>query len=213
MPMTGTDILNTIHTLYENNIDYPNNTDEDYLTRLVYLNQAIQSWQNEVFNGFLWSELFTTSTLPYTSTTIANFLYPERLYINNNEYSYVQPYEAVEKVAQGVKENFYWITGGANNKVINIYPVLTSGNYTISYYKLGTLYTTLNIGNHIEMQNPNYAIKYVMAQLYASDGDLSLYQQSLQEAERYLSQMKNGIENMPLSGVSIIPDLNEGFGV
>ena len=52
-----------------------------------------------------------------------------------------------------------------------------------------------------------------MAQLYASDGDLSLYQQSLQEAERYLLQMKNGIENIPLSGVSIIPDLNEGFGV
>lgn len=213
MPMTGTEILNTIHTLYENNVDFPNNTDEDYLTRLAYLNQGIQSWQNEVLNGFLWSELFTTSTQPYTSTTIADFLYPERLYINNKEYKYIHPYEAVEKVAKNVKEDFYWITGGANNKVINIFPVLTAGDYTISYYKLATLFTGANIGNHIEMQNPNYAIKYVLAQLYASDGDLQLYQQSLQEAERYLVQMKTGLRNMPMSEVNIIPDLNEGFGL
>lgn len=211
--MTGTEILNTIHTLYENNVDFPTSTDEDYLTRLAYLNQAIQSWQNEVFNGYLWSELFTTSTQAYTVSTIANFLYPERLYIGSKEYEFIQPYEAVEKIANNVQEEFYYITGGANNKVINIYPQLTSGTYSISYYKLATLYTSLNIGNHIEMQNPNYAIRYVLTQLYNSDGDLTLGNQSFQEAEKYLNQMKTGFNSMPLSGVSTITDLNDGFGL
>jgi hypothetical protein len=211
--MTGTEILNTIHTLYENNVDYPTSTDEDYLTRLAYLNQAIQSWQNEVFNGYLWSELFTTTTQAYTTSTIANFLHPEKLYIGSKEYTYVQPYEAVEKIANNLQEEFYYITGGANNKVINIYPQLTSGNYSISYYKLATLYTAGNISQHIEMQNPNYAIRYVLGQLYNADGDLTLGSQSLQEAERYMSQMKTGIDAMPMSSYSVIPDLNDGFGL
>ena len=211
--MTGTEILQAIHTLYENNVDFPGTTDEDYLTRLAYLNQAIQSWQNEVFNGYLWPELFTTTTQAYTVSTIANFLHPEKLYVGKKEYTFVQPYEAVEKIANGLQEEFYYITGGANNKVINIYPQLTSGNYSISYYKLATLYTAGNIATHIEMQNPNYAIRYVLGQLYNADGDLTLGSQSLQEAERYLTQMKNGLNSMPMSSYSVIPDLNDGFGL
>jgi hypothetical protein len=211
--MTGTELLNTIHTLYENNVDFPTPTDEDYLTRLAYLNQAIQSWQNEVFNGYLWSELFTTTTQAYTASTIANFMHPERLYVANKEYMYVQPYEAIEKIANGFQEQFYYITGGANNKVINIYPTLTAGDYSISYYKLATLYTSGNISQHIEMQNPNYAIRYVLSQLYNADGDLNLGGQSLQEAERYMAQMRTGLDNTPMSSYSIITDLNEGFGV
>lgn len=211
--MTGTDILNTIHTIYESNVEFPSSTEDEYLTRLAYLNQAIQSWQNEVYNGFLWSELYVSSVQPYTSTTIADFLYPEKLYIEGKEYKYVQPYEATEMIANNLPETIYYITGGANNRVINIYPALTSGQYTISYYKQATLYTSGNIGNHIEMSAPNYAIRYVLAQLYANDGDFSMSSQSANEAEKYLMQMKNGLQSMPMGSNNAVINLSDGLGI
>jgi hypothetical protein len=211
--MTGTDILNTIHTIYESNVEFPASTEDEYLTRLAYLNQAIQSWQNEVHNGYLWSELYVSSIQPYTSTTIADFLYPEKLYINGKEYSYVQPYEATEIIANNSKDTIYYITGGANNRIINVYPVLTTGQYTISYYKQATLYTAGNIGNHIEMSSPNYAIRYVLAQLYANDGDFNMSSQSANEAEKYLMQMKNGLQSMPMGSNNAVINLSDGLGI
>jgi hypothetical protein len=211
--MTGTDILNTIHTIYESNVEFPGQTEDEYLTRLAYLNQAIQSWQNEVYNGFLWSELYVSSIQPYTSTTIADFLYPEKLYINGKEYKYVQPYEATEIIANNLPETIYYITGGANNRIINLYPVLTAGQYVISYYKQATLYTSGNIGNHIEMSAPNYAIRYVLAQLYANDGDFNMSGQSANEAEKYLMQMKNGLQSMPMGSNNAVINLSDGLGI
>lgn len=211
--MTGTDILNTIHTIYESNVEFPGQTEDEYLTRLAYLNQAIQSWQNEVYNGFLWSELYVSSIQPYTSTTIADFLYPEKLYIGGKEYTYVQPYEATEIIANNSSDTIYYIIGGANNRVINIYPALTTGQYTISYYKQATLYTSGNIGNHIEMSIPNYAIRYVLAQLYANDGDFSMSSQSANEAEKYLMQMKNGLQSMPMGSNNAVINLSDGLGI
>jgi hypothetical protein len=211
--MTGTDILNTIHTIYESNVEFPGQTEDEYLTRLAYLNQAIQSWQNEVHNGFLWSELYVSSIQPYTSTTIADFLYPEKLYINGKEYKYVQPYEATEIIANNLPETIYYITGGANNRVINVYPILTTGQYTISYYKQATLYTSGNIGNYIEMSAPNYAIRYVLAQLYANDGDFNMSGQSANEAEKYLMQMKNGLQSMPMGSNNAVINLSDGLGI
>jgi hypothetical protein len=211
--MTGTDILNTIHTIYESNVEFPGQTEDEYLTRLAYLNQAIQSWQNEVHNGYLWSELYVSSIQPYTSTTIADFLYPEKLYINGKEYSYVQPYEAAEIIANNLPETIYYITGGANNRIINIYPVLTAGQYTISYYKQATLYTALNITSHIEMSIPNYAIRYVLSQLYANDGDFNMSSQSANEAEKYLMQMKNGLQSMPMGSNNAVINLSDGLGI
>jgi hypothetical protein len=211
--MTGTDILNTIHTIYESNVEFPGQTEDEYLTRLAYLNQAIQSWQNEVHNGYLWSELYVSSIQPYTSTTIADFLYPEKLYINGKEYKYVQPYEATEIIANNSSDTIYYITGGANNRLINIYPVLTAGQYVISYYKQATLYTSGNIGNHIEMSAPNYAIRYVLAQLYANDGDFNMSGQSANEAEKYLMQMKNGLQSMPMGSNNAVINLSDGLGI
>jgi hypothetical protein len=211
--MTGSEILNTIHTIYESNVEFPASTEDEYLTRLAYLNQAIQSWQNEVHNGYLWSELYVSSIQPYTSTTIADFLYPEKLYINGKEYSYVQPYEATEIIANNSKDTIYYITGGANNRIINIYPTLTTGQYTISYYKQATLYTALNITSHIQMSIPNYAIRYVLAQLYANDGDFSMSSQSANEAEKYLMQMKNGLQSMPMGSNNAVINLSDGFGI
>jgi hypothetical protein len=211
--MTGSEILNTIHTIYESNVEFPGPTEDEYLTRLAYLNQAIQSWQNEVYNGYLWSELYVSSIQPYTSTTIADFLYPEKLYIGGKEYSYVQPYEATEIIANNSKDTIYYITGGANNRIINIYPALTAGQYTISYYKQATLYTALNITSHIEMSIPNYAIKYVLAQLYANDGDFNMSSQSANEAEKYLMQMKNGLQSMPMGSNNAVINLSDGLGI
>jgi hypothetical protein len=211
--MTGSEILNTIHTIYESNVEFPASTEDEYLTRLAYLNQAIQSWQNEVHNGYLWSELYVSSIQPYTSTTIADFLYPEKLYIGGKEYTFVQPYEATEIIANNSKDTIYYITGGANNRVINIYPTLTTGQYTISYYKQATLYTALNITSHIQMSIPNYAIRYVLAQLYANDGDFSMSSQSANEAEKYLMQMKNGLQSMPMGSNNAVINLSDGFGI
>jgi len=211
--MTRTDILDTIHTIYESNVEFPSSTEDEYLTRLAYLNQAIQSWQNEVHNGFLWSELYVSSIQPYTSTTIADFLYPEKLYIGGKEYTFVQPYEATEIIANNSSDTIYYITGGANNRVINIYPTLTTGQYTISYYKQATLYTSGNIGNHIQMSIPNYAIRYVLAQLYANDGDFNMSSQSANEAEKYLMQMKNGLQSMPMGSNNVVINLSDGLGI
>lgn len=211
--MTGTEILNTIHVIYEQDVTYPDITSEDYLIRLTYLNQAIYTWENEVYSGTLWPELFVTSTLPFSTTTIADFIFPEKLYVGSNEYEYILPYQAIEKINAKSSDKFYYVTGGANNKVINIYPTLTSGNYTISYYKQPTTYTALNIGNHIEMTNPNFAIQYVLSQLYASDGDQALSNSSMQMAQKYLDQMKIGVDTMPYGSESTIQDDTVGFGL
>jgi hypothetical protein len=211
--MTGTEILNTIHTIYEQDIAFPDITSEDYAIRLTYLNQAIKTWESELFNGFLWNELFVTSVLPFNTTTINNFLFPEKLYVGNTKYDYVLPHNAVEKINNNTNENIYYVTGGSNNKIINIYPVLSSGNYTISYYKEATLFNSGNIGNHIEMANPNFTIQYVLAQLYASDGDQALSRQSMDMATQYLTQMKTGFDALPFGDYSNIEDDNIGFGV
>lgn len=212
--MTGTEILNTIHVIYEQDISYPDPTSEDYIIRLTYLNQAILTWQNEIFNGFMWPELYTTVTNPFATTTISNFLFPEKFFIGSNEYKYVLPYQGLQNMAENTDYKIYWITGGANNKVINIYPGVTgSGNYSLSYYKQATLFTSVNIGNHIEMANPNFAIQYVLSQLYASDGDQALSNSSMQMAQKYLDQMKTGLDTMPYGSYSDIEDNNTGFGL
>jgi hypothetical protein len=211
--MTGTEILNTIHTLYEQDVTFPDITSEDYLIRLTYLNQAIYTWENEIYNGALWSELFVTSTLAYNSNTITDLIAPEKLYVGTVEYSYVLPHQAIEFINSGSTDKIYYITGGSNNKVVNIYPTLSSGTFTISYYKQPTIYTTVNIGNHIEMSNSLFATQYVLSQLYASDGDQAMSNSSMQMAQRYLEQMKNGLDTMPYGSFSNIEDDNVGFGV
>jgi hypothetical protein len=212
--MTGTEILNTIHAIYEQDTSYPETSSDDYAIRLVYVNQAILTWQNEVFNGFLWAELYKSVTNPLSTTSISDFLYPEKFYLENYEFEYVLPHEGVQNMIEATNNRIYWITGGAGNKVVNIYPGASgTGNYTISYYKEATLFNSGNIGNHVEMTNPNFVIQYVLAQLYATDGDQNLFNQSMNMANQYLAQMKTGFNTMPLSSFSNIEDDNVGFGV
>lgn len=212
--MTGTEILNTIHIIYEQDTTLPETTSEDYQIRLTYLNQAILTWQNEVFNGALWQELYKSVTQSIAIVSIPDFLYPEKLYIGFTEYKFVLPYQSNDYIINSSQDFIYWITGGSNNKVLNVYPTIVGvGNYTLAYYKQATLYTSLNIGTDIEMANPNFVIQYVLSQLYASDGDQTMSNSSMQMAQRYLEQMKNGLDTMPYGSFSNIADDNIGFGV
>jgi hypothetical protein len=63
------------------------------------------------------------------------------------------------------------------------------------------------------MSIPNYAIRYVLAQLYANDGDFSMSSQSANEAEKYLMQMKNGLQSMPMGSNNAVINLSDGFGI
>lgn len=210
--MTGQEILNTIHTLYENNEDFPVPTDEDFVTRLAFLNQGILSWQSEVLNGFLWQELLTTTTLSYSIVSINDFLAPESLFSGGVEYKFYPSTKAIKTISLGTNEKLYYILGGANNKTINIYPAI-SGTYTITYYKQATLFTPNNLSLQIEMPNANYAIRYVLSQLYGIDGDIQNSQIQISEARGYMEHMKQWLMYTPMEDISYVYDTSEGFGI
>jgi hypothetical protein len=209
--MTGQELLDIIHKRQEQDIEVPATTEEDTLLRINLINQAIINWENKVFTGSLWPALYASVT-QNIATPVSNFLYPESLYLGSNRYKYVQAWESGQIIAETTGDKVYWITGGANNKVINVYPASVA-TATINYYKKATLYSESNLSSHIEMDNPNYAIEYVLSQLYAADGDFQNYNICNDRADEAMEAMVAGLDSIPAGESINIPDNNIGLGL
>ncbi len=225
--MTITTALQEIHKIYQGDLDYPAPTSADFLVRLSYANEAINTWESE--KGIFWNELFTTQSTtlpsslsfnaPATLKFPASYLY---VYDSSGDYSlfsFLRPWEAKfnNKLSSG--EQIYWMTGAGSAKIVNINPAPTVANDLIGrtakfdYYKFAATFATGLETTEIEMSDPYYIIEWVLFRLFSNDQDSNRSSLHFNIANNKMNGMRIVNEINPFLQSSKILDYGGGFGV
>jgi hypothetical protein len=227
--MTMTEILQEVHKIYEGDTSYPSTSEDDFITRLAFANQAIGVWENR--QGVTWSELYTTHSdtlvaddfqynAPSDFRRHAGFLRIQRAdgaltYLRHIQNELVRPTIEDNQSAQ-----LYWITGGSRSRFININPTPTTINelagltFYLPYYKRATRYTTNNLSTEPEMENHDFIINWTLASLYQNDQDSANSSVYFQLANTQLLEMETNNNFVASTQSSEISDVQfEGFGI
>ena len=197
--MTEASSQEALNALYEGDNSTPSATSTDYLTRRIYLNEAISIWEKEE----RWNELYaksagaTGATLTTTATT-SDYALPTNFkfmvgaaWIGTTSYE-LKPPEFNNLISSSNTSTYYsWITGNkSSGYYINFHPTPSTTGDTISYqyYKEATaLSATTSI---FEMSDPWFCIYYALSRLYQNDGKIADSRQAYMEASVRLDRMK-----------------------
>ena len=192
MNLTLDDLQGIIHKIYEGNTSTPSSTEEDYLLRLGYINDAIRIWEGQSVD---WRELFTNLSDASdgdktTSSGVTAYSAPtdfvkisSYVKVGSYYYPYIEPNQVLTTLRNDSTKKFFYITGSPGSYVININPT-PDPDLTISYSYYKTA-TTLSSGtDKPEMRLPMFIVYHTLARLY--EGDLrndmvSLYEQKAKE--------------------------------
>jgi len=213
------DLMRKIYKRFEKSSDEPDNTSEDYLVRLEYVNAEIEKWENEI--GIEWKELFATlsGTLVngvYNNNTgagtLENFKRPAGfLRIGEDKYEYVRPEQVEKEQRENPTKKIYTVTGSKGSYSINVYPAV-SGDFTLDYRKRATTYSTGTETTEIEMSDPSFIIHGVLSQLYQDDNNNSQASVEMQIANQKMEAMKLANEMPPFWQDNTVPSDNIAFG-
>jgi len=201
--MTEAEAQSSLHRLYEGDNQVPSTTDEDYLVRRSYLNDAIRQWEQQG----MWRSLIgtltsasdgTKTTTSGTSTYSAptDFKRPVgflRITDSEGSETYYEnlPIEKVQLFDNDTTSRFYYITGNdQDGYTINIHGTPTTTGLTINYEYYKHADTLTATTDKFEMSDPYYAIYYALAQLFAGDGQGDRSTLALVEANDKLKVMK-----------------------
>lgn len=198
--MTLTEFQQTLHALYQGDVEYPTTSDDEWEHRLVLLKTAISTWDNE--NGMLWSELWkqhedgdgdevvVANTLSYDCPT--DFRFPGgfvKTTSSGGQITYwkvIQPHRA-EIQTSG---NYCYFTGNkAEGHILTFLAQPTTGDaIDFPYYKEPAVIS--DGADILEMSDPYFAIYFSLSKLHeiSGEGDRSI--KALQEAQARLSAMK-----------------------
>lgn len=227
-PLTETDIIEQIYSMYENDDTTWSATSAEYITARNLSKAAIIRW--EYVDGTLWPELFTklSAAATGTKTTTAgdyDVTTPDDMRIPPQPGSYVRlsdttgivatyvviPLTKVQQLGSSL-DRFCYFTGNASlGYTLNFNPnvALTTG-LTISYeyYRNATYFTAPT--STTEMANPFFIVHYVLHRLYKSDGQLSEATEEGQILEGLLQQMQADVIDI---GQDVLSSSLDGFGV
>jgi len=181
------DLLNETHVLYENNLDYPDINEEDFLTRMTLANIAIRTWAT--MPGMRWRELFTTlsDTLDASGEfAVTNFSVPAgKLKIGGTYYSYLSA-DLVQEDLIYSSSNIYTFIGAGDNAKLKVYPNPGAQAFETVYYRTPYLYESGADTTPIEMSNPMFIAYFINMRLFLDDGDndrASVAAQSMEETK------------------------------
>lgn len=202
--ITESDLQDAIHASYEGNSSTPSSTSDDYLTRRILMNSAINRWENNL--GTMWNELWTNTTLTSTGATLTistgvstyaaptMFKFPGGWVKIYNGTTLHKTYRVIkpEQAQKYQSEEYAYFRGDSANGhtlVLNPAPGADMNGFTITYdfYKKAT--AMANTTDTPEMSDPYYIVWMVVSELYKADNNINLYQSALSEAEERLKQM------------------------
>jgi hypothetical protein len=217
--MLVADLMKKIYKRFEKSSDDPDNTSEDYIVRLEYVNAEIEKWENEI--GIEWKELFGTLSQTLVNGvynnntgvgTLENFKRPAGfLRIGEDKYEYVRPEQVEKEQRENPNKKIYTVTGSKGTYSINVYPAV-SGAFTLDYRKLATTYSTGTETTEIEMSDPSFIIHGVLSQLYQDDNNNSQAGVEMQISNEKMSAMKTANEVVPWYNNNEVPSDNISFG-
>jgi len=187
--MTPAEVLQQAHVRYEGNTDYPTSGDEDFTTRLAFLDDAVSTIERRTNDGFSFDVLVTESSIVCggtgTDTLPANFLSFLTDVITAGSLHYTEvTKESGNKSKQEDKAPYVFWEENGNLRSL---PAL-SGTITLPYQR------TLNrfpLGSEVTDVDGDtkYYLEYILAMLYLADGDLNLYNVHANIAEDILKTM------------------------
>lgn len=197
--MTLDQALQKIHRAYEQNVDYPTSTDDDYQLRMGLIGDAIDLWGTT--ENINWRELFVTLVSAATGdkvTTAGDAVLDmptdfvrlaTSVTINSVVYTFVKPERVKYTIDNVALSTFCYITGTPTAYKLNVYPAPTVSSLTVEYmyYKTPTRPTT---GTDIlPMSMPDYAIYMTLARLYEGDTRNDMVTFNEAKAKGVLDQM------------------------
>jgi hypothetical protein len=191
-----------LHTQYQGDTETPEDGDEDWTVRLNLLYDAIDAWRG--YEGVLWLELWTTLTdaIDGDKTTNgvdvqfdcpADFQFPGGFVrvIDGTQYAFysvVRP-ETLD-LYRGGGESVCWFTGNARTGFkLNFLSAPPTGR-TIDYPYYKTAFKPTTAAHILEMSDPYFSMKYVLAKLHELDGEGDRASLALQIASSKLQMMK-----------------------
>lgn len=217
-----------VHRLYEGSTDYPTSTEEDYLIRRGYMNDAIRAWAFE--RNIKWKELFinlsdaadgdkTTTSGDSVLDTPSNFIeISSFVKIGDVYYTFMRNDRVMNALRRSSGDRFFYVTGNASGGYkININPAIDSTGDTISYsyYKLPELIDETT--DKPEMSKPYFVVYYTLARLHEQDlrNDLVTFYED--KAQNLLDEMVVSNEVAPHMHADSLEDLGylvngDGFG-
>lgn len=209
--MTVAEILKRVHRKFEGDTDYPESGDEDLHIRIDYLNDAIEEWEGHVREGVLWPELLEDASVSCSGTGSddmpSDFLTfaPQKdqasvLKIGGSTYTVVDPKTGRRQAQENLEGHIAWVEGDT----LRTLPY-ANGTATFPYIKSATRYETGSETTEPECPNHKFLEKYVLAQLYLADDDLTQYEANSIDAGEILRKMK-------LPYIVDVPEDDDGWG-
>lgn len=182
--MTIAQVMQEFHKLYAHDTDYPDSSEDEFITRVAYLNDARNVWKNK--KGVQWSTLFDTysdifvaGTLQATLSTLgkpAGFMRVTPTNSSERLYHFVPVHKVqIMTVEQLNEKPIFWVTGKPGEYKINVYPAPSVDNgligaaYSFDYYNRITNVTGVET-SYIEMTDPYFAIYWMLFRQYTDDG-------------------------------------------
>lgn len=216
-----------IHRIYQGDVEYPVDGEEDYTLRTGFINDAINDWAYN--QGISWKELFinlsdapvsvggdktsSTSTTKYEAPTDFVFISSWIKITNSNNTSYYYEFCPPDDVMRRLKTDsslkFFYITGVPGSYVININSPI-SGTIEYSYYKRAT--HLVNTTDVIEMSKPYFAIYKTVSQLYELDNRNDMVSKYTQLAKNLMDEMIIDNETVPINTSYRLKDLDYEVG-
>jgi len=197
--MTLDQALQKIQRAYEQNVDYPESSEDDYLLRVGLIGDAIESWGTT--ENINWRELYTTLSAAATGdkvTTSGDAILDmptdfvrlaTSVTINGIKYTYVKPEKVKYTIDNATESTFCYITGTPTAYKLNVYPTPTASSLTVEYmyYKQPTRPTTGT--DVLPMSMPDYAVYMTLARLYEGDTRNDMVTFNEAKAKGVLDQM------------------------
>lgn len=208
MSKTFNDIFKTYYTLYRNEADAPNTSDDEYAVGLELANEALSRWSE--YDNTYWRELFTTlqasdeaglfKTITSGITAYdcpADFREAGGLVTLKSGDKIVQTYKIIEPSEvqfNDPKGTYAYFTGSPIGYILNLSPApsaeLDGLDIDYNYYKSPTEY--INETTISEIPNTMFLVHRMLANRFRSSRN-PYYSSAIKDAEEALMimQLKN----------------------
>lgn len=191
---TEQELQQAIAALFDSTAEIPAASDDDYRTRRVLMNVAVNRWENTV--GILWNELWEQAEISSDGSDDydcpATFKFPASVVKTYNgnllrqEYKIIFPHQIQD---QDGGPYAYFTGSPASGKRVHLYPAPEDGDtIKFDYYRYATTFS--GESTQTEMSDPYYVVHSVVAELHKADRYQAGYTTSLQEAEERIRQME-----------------------